>query len=128
MMKLMQNELREVKSQHLTTMELMDVKLEQQQSTMEQVPTELKEITSQQSILADKVEQMSKELTRMKSQQSMIENMTEKLTTMESQQTITHSPSIDHNGEELDTSVTYELLLNFDSMKVFLIELLVIMS
>ena len=54
---------------------------------------------------------------QMKSQQSAIEQISEKLAKIESQNTTT--PSIDHNGDKLDTSATYQLLLDFDGSKVY---------
>ena len=53
---------------------------------------------------------------QMKSQQSAIEQIANEMAEMKSQNTTT--PSIDHNGDKLDTSATYQLLFDFDGSKV----------
>ena len=98
---------------HQSTWAMVEKMAEQitsQQSTIEHMSNEFKEVKSQQSAMqqmTDKQEQ----------QHLMMEQMAEKLAKIESQNKTT--PSIDHNGEELDTSATYQLLLDFNGSKVF---------
>ena len=102
--------------------------LNENHSTMEQIADKMEKVEAQHSIIKrmdEKLETLtSGQVTsqhsiteQMKSQQSAIEQIANEMAEMKSQNTTT--PSIDHNGDKLDTSATYQLLLDFDGSKVY---------
>ena len=116
----------EMKSQQTLTKQMANklVTVELQKSIIEEMSNELKSQHVMVRQLADELTQiklqqsthMMNEISLMieKSQQSMMAKIAEEITSQKSTM-----PSFDHDGNELEISATYQLLLDFDGLKVY---------